>query len=62
MFSILLNYIFGLSFALGMPIGGALRHKPESIGLDFRLEKRDASALKGAMEGFQPAGPWSPWN
>ena len=62
MFSILLNYIFGLSFALGMPIGGALRPKPGSIGLNFRLQKRDASALKGAMEGFQPAGPWSPWN
>ena len=91
MFSILLNLIIGLSFALGVPIGGGvlrhrdprttlcvflderpnrhqavrgslLRHKREPIGLDFHLDKRDASAMKHAMEDFQSAGPWSPWN
>ena len=90
MFSILLNFIIGLSFALGVPIGGGvlrhrdprttrcelmghyffmgvrtrgslLRHKRKPIGLDFHLDKRDASAMKHAMEDFQ-SGPWSPWN
>lgn len=63
MFSILLNLIIGLSFALGVPLGGGvLRHKREPIGLDFQLDKRDASVLNGALEDFQPSGPWSPWN
>ena len=63
MFSILLGYIFGLSFVLGLPIGeGVLRLQREPIGLNFRLDKRDAPALKGAMEDQFQSGPWSPWN
>ena len=61
MFSILLNFIFSLSFALTLDAGRVLRHKRDTTGL-FGL-KRDASVLKGAMEDLQPSnGPWSPWN
>ena len=61
MFSILLNFIFSLSFALTLDGGRVLRHKRDTAGLFG--QKRDASVLKGAMEDLQPSnGPWSPWN